>query len=257
MKPLIYFWDYRTVYIGSLPSTEPHRLASATLAVGLQGSFRVRNQELGLDEECRSALIPPGFLHETLYEDAVVAVISLEPESNDYPIAQQLMRREQQGCFFDIENEANVIETLITISETQPDVIESSHRLNSLLYVNVPELMEPKPIDKRIRKAMEIMRKDPARSHSLNSLADKVFLSSTRFTHLFKDETGVPIRRYRQWLRFRLAIQQITDGETMTVAAMQTGFTDSAHFTRAFRSMFGMKPSVIFRKSNPVTTFIS
>jgi len=104
---------------------------------------------------------------------------------------------------------------------------------------------------------MEIMREDPAQSHSLESLAEKVYLSATRFTHLFKDETGVPIRRYRQWLRFRQAIQQITAGETMTAAAMKSGFTDSAHFSRAFRSMFGMKPSVVFRKSNPVRTFIS
>jgi len=256
LHPLIYFWDHRTVYLGPLPSTEPHRLASAALAFGLQGPFRIRNQETGLDVECRSALIPPGFLHESLYEDAVVAVISLEPESNDYPIAQQLMRRQEQGCFFDVKNEGRAIQELLAIRESQPDAAESSHRINSLLYVDMPELMEPKPIDKRIRKAMEIMREDPAQSHSLESLADQVFLSSTRFTHLFKDETGVPIRRYRQWLRFRQAIQQITNGETMTVAAMQTGFTDSAHFSRAFRSMFGMKPSVIFRKSKPVITII-
>ncbi len=257
MQSVIYFWAHRTIYIGSLPSTEPHRLASAALAVGLYGPFRVRNQELGLDEECRSVLIPPGFLHETLYDEAEVAVISLEPESNDYPIARQLMCRQEKGCYFDVKNEDRVIHELLVIGETHPDAAESSHRLNSLLYVDVPELLEPKPIDKRIRKAMEIMREDPAQSHSLESLSGQVFLSSTRFTHLFKDETGVPIRRYRQWLRFRQAIQQITNGETMTVAAMQNGFTDSAHFSRAFRSMFGMKPSVIFRKTKPVTTIIS
>ena len=242
------------MYFGVLPSTEPHRLASAALVIGLRNSFRVQNDELGLDEECRSALIPPGFLHVSLFEDTEVAVISLEPESNDYPIAQQLMQREKQGCYFEIKGEGEAIKSLLEIAETTPDASVSSHCLNSILYVDTPEMMEPKPIDKRIRKAMEVMREDPAQSHSLESLAEKVFLSSTRFTHLFKDETGVPIRRYRQWLRFRLAIQQITNGETMTVAAIQTGFTDSAHFSRAFRSMFGLKPSVIFRKSNPVTT---
>lgn len=257
MQPLIYFWDHRTVYFGSLPSTEPHRLAAAALVVGLQGKFRVRNEENGLDVECRSTLIPPGYDHETLYEGQVVSVISLEPESNDYAIARQLMLREENGCYFDLKNEAQAIEEFNAIYREQPSGSDSSHRINSLLYVDVPELLEPKPIDKRIRKVMEIMREDPAQSHSLESLAEKVFLSATRFTHLFKDETGVPIRRYRQWLRFRQAIQRITEGETMTVAAIQTGFTDSAHFSRAFRSMFGMKPSVIFRKSRPVTTIIS
>jgi AraC-like DNA-binding protein len=254
---LIYFWDHRTVYIGKLPDIEEHRLASAALIVSLGSSFRIRNQELGLDETCRSALIPPGFSHETLYGGTPVGVISLEPESNDYAIARQLMKRKVSECYFDLKNESRAIEGMRSIYESQPDAVQSSHIMNSILYVDEPDLMEPKPIDKRIRKAMEIMREDPAQSHSLESLADSVFLSATRFTHLFKDETGVPIRRYRQWLRFRQAIQQITSGETMTAAAMQAGFTDSAHFSRAFRSMFGLKPSVVFRKSNPVRTFVS
>ena len=257
LQTLIYFWDHRTVYIGMLPDIEEHRLASAALVISIDGPFRIRNKELGIDESCRSVLIPPGFSHETLYDGSAVAAISLEPESNDYAIAKQLMQRRVSECYFDIKNEEKAIHDVQQIYQTQPGAAQSSHLLNSILYMDMPELMEPKPIDKRIRKAMEVMRDDPAESHSLESLAEMVHLSATRFTHLFKDETGVPIRRYRQWLRFRQAMQKITSGETMTVAAMQAGFTDSAHFSRAFRSMFGMKPSVVFRKSNPVRTFIS
>ena len=245
------------MYIGQLPDIDEHRLASAALIVSIGGEFKVRNQALGLDESCYSVLIPPGFSHETLYSGTPVAVISLEPESNDYAIAQQLMQRQISECFFNLKNEQKAVADMSGIYQTQPGAVQSSHVVNSILYVDEPDLLEPKPIDKRIRKAMEIMREDPAQSHSLESLAESVHLSATRFTHLFKDETGVPIRRYRQWLRFRQAIQQITNGETMTVAAMQAGFTDSAHFSRAFRSMFGLKPSVLFRKSNPVRTFIS
>jgi AraC-like DNA-binding protein len=257
LPSLIYFWDHRTVYIGKLPDVEEHRLASAALIISLESSFRIRNQELGLDEECMSAIIPPGFAHETLYGGTPVAIISLEPESNDYAIACQLMLRQVSECLFDLKNESRAINDMRTIYQYQPGAAQSSHIMNSILYTDEPAMLEPKPIDKRIRKAMETMREDPAQSHSLESLADSVFLSATRFTHLFKDETGVPIRRYRQWLRFRQAIQQITTGKTMTAAAMQAGFTDSAHFSRAFRSMFGLKPSVVFRKSNPVKTFIS
>ena len=256
-QSLIYFWDHRTVYIGMLPDIEEHRLASAALVISLDKPFTIRNKELNLEESCMSALIPPGFAHETLYDHTPVAVISLEPESNDYAIVCQLMQRQVSECLFDLKNEAGAIEDMRRIYQTHPGAAESSHIMNAILYVDEPDLLEPKPIDKRIRKAMEIMRENPAQSHSLESLADKVFLSATRFTHLFKDETGVPIRRYRQWLRFRQAIQQITSGETMTAAAMQAGFTDSAHFSRAFRSMFGLKPSVVFRKSNPVKTFVS
>ena len=254
-QSLIYFWDHRTVFIGPLPDIEEHRLASAALVISISEPFGIRNQSSGLNETCRSALIPPGFEHETLYGNAVVAVISLEPESNDYAIAKQLMKRQVTECYFDLKNEELAVNDMASIYKSQTDSAQSSHMVNAILYSEMPELLEPKPVDKRIRKAMEVMREDPAQSHSLESLADLVHLSATRFTHLFKDETGVPIRRYRQWLRFRQAIQRITSGETMTSAAIQAGFTDSAHFSRAFRSMFGMKPSVVFRKTSLLRTF--
>lgn len=256
MEALIYFWDHRTVFIGRLSDIKEHRLASAALAVGLEKDFRIYDTESDLDQTCRSVLIPPGFSHVTHYDDQIVAVISLEPESNDYSIVRQLMKKEITGCYFDLKNERDVIETMKAIYKKKLGASESSHQLNALLYIDEPDMLEPKPLDRRIRQAMETMKQNPAQSHSLEFLADNAYLSTTRFTHLFKDETGVPIRRYRQWLRFRQAIQLITSGETMTTAAVKAGFTDSAHFSRAFRSMFGIKPSVVFRKTRPVTLFI-
>ena len=244
------------MYLGSLPDVGKHRLAAAALIIGLQDNFRVINSKTGVSATCRTALIPPGCEHETCFDGKLVAVVFLEAESNDYGVVKQLMDRSEQNCLLHIKNEEKVIEVVNEICTNKPDANNTLHILNSLLYVDDPDLLEPKPIDKRIREVMGVMRADPSLSHSLQSLAKRVHLSPTRFTHLFKEETGVPIRRYRQWQRFKLAVQLISEGNTMSHAASVTGFTDSAHFSRAFRSMFGLKPSVLFRKTNDITTII-
>jgi AraC-like DNA-binding protein len=80
-------------------------------------------------------------------------------------------------------------------------------------------------------------------------LADNVSLSPTRLVHLFKEQTGVPIRRFRQWNRMKSVVEFVAAGQTLTAAALNAGFSDSAHLSRAFRNMFGIKPSFLFSRS--------
>ncbi len=54
---------------------------------------------------------------------------------------------------------------------------------------------------------------------------------------------AVPLRRYRLWRRMALAMLAVRDGGTLTQAAHAAGFASSAHFSTAFRRMFGIAPS--------------
>ena len=40
-----------------------------------------------------------------------------------------------------------------------------------------------------------------------------------------------------------VATRAIVAGESLTAAALDAGFSSSAHFSAAFREMFGMEPS--------------
>ena len=72
-------------------------------------------------------------------------------------------------------------------------------------------------------------------------------LSASRFLHLFKAETGVPLRRYRIWNRMGAAVRACGEGLSLTEAAHAAGFASSAHFSSAFREMFGMMPSDLLK----------
>lgn len=74
-------------------------------------------------------------------------------------------------------------------------------------------------------------------------LAEEVGISVSRLTHVFSDQIGVPIRSYARWMRLVTAVEHLARGRSITEAAHDAGFADAAHFTRTFRSMFGLSPS--------------
>ena len=73
-----------------------------------------------------------------------------------------------------------------------------------------------------------------------DTLARRVGLSPTRFSHWFVEQSGIPLRSYKKWLKLRLAMEALLDGQKPTHAAMQAGFSDLAHMSRAFSESFGL-----------------
>lgn len=70
--------------------------------------------------------------------------------------------------------------------------------------------------------------------------AAMVGLSPDRMSHLFVEQTGLAFRTYLLWLRLVRAVESFVAGASLTEAAHEAGFADSAHFSRTFRRMFGI-----------------
>ncbi|MFI7068160.1 helix-turn-helix domain-containing protein [Kribbella sp. NPDC050124] len=77
----------------------------------------------------------------------------------------------------------------------------------------------------------------------LPELAAAVGMSPSRLGHLFQEQLGLTFPVWRRWARLQHALSQVADGTTLTAAAHDSGFADSAHLTRACRAMFGITPS--------------
>jgi AraC-like DNA-binding protein len=80
------------------------------------------------------------------------------------------------------------------------------------------------------------------------SLADAVAvsqLSAGRLRHLFVEQTGLPFKTYVLWLRLQRAVERLAANASLTEAAHDAGFSDSAHFSRTFRRMFGVTPAAL------------
>ena len=102
-------------------------------------------------------------------------------------------------------------------------------------------------LDPRVGKVIASLRDSEDLRLSLESAARSVHLSPGRFAHLFKEEVGLPFRRYMLWRKVMRAMLAIGREPTLAAAAQHGDFADAAHLTRTFHQMFGIPPSVLMR----------
>jgi len=100
----------------------------------------------------------------------------------------------------------------------------------------------PSRLDPRIMETLYRLDAIRGRRPRVSELASHVALSPSRFSHLFRAQTGLPLRRYQLWLRLQQAVRAAGRGESLTTLAHAAGFADSAHLARTFRRMFGLAP---------------
>lgn len=102
-------------------------------------------------------------------------------------------------------------------------------------------------LDPRVGTVLTAIRDSEEMKMSLEAAAKKVHLSPGRFAHLFKEEVGLPFRRYLLWRKVTRAILAMGREQTLAAAAHRGDFADAAHLTRTFHQMFGLPPSVFMR----------
>jgi AraC family transcriptional regulator len=105
------------------------------------------------------------------------------------------------------------------------------------------ELSRAGLVDRRIRRAVELMHIKLAEDLSLDEIAAAAYLSPFHFARLFKKITGSAPHAYLAALRANRA--QVLLAETdlsVTEIASQVGYSSSSHFTKAFRTATGLTP---------------
>ena len=242
-------WGPRVLYLGPALGLTPHRNATAVLAVALDGTLEVADDPADANSEYRSArsvLIPPNTLHHLRIAGGRMAFLYVDPLSRDLAAVGARMKDVGPRAAFDLIDEAAVIEILTGLAAGHIAVRDGRQMLGELLGIGIRA-----DRDSRIAAALQRMRDEPHQSHSLTELGKFAGLSASRFLHLFKLETGVPLRRYRLWNRMAAAVGAFRDGASLTDAAHAAGFASSAHFSTAFRDMFGMMPSELVKALEP------
>ena len=243
-------WGPRELYLGPALGLTPHRNATGVLAMALDGELEVADDPADPNGEYRSArsvLVPPNTLHHLRIASGQMAFLYVDPLSRDLDALRERMQHITSRAAFDLVNETAAIEALTGLAEGRMAVRDGRQAIGELLGIGARA--EP---DARIAAALRRMRAEPHRSHSLAELGKCTGLSASRFLHLFKAETGVPLRRYRLWNRMGAAVGAFREGVSLTEAAYAAGFASSAHFSAAFRDMFGMTPSELLQTLEPV-----
>ncbi|GKS90278.1 AraC family transcriptional regulator [Acidovorax sp. SUPP2539] len=106
----------------------------------------------------------------------------------------------------------------------------------------------PAPMDPRVVRVLSRLQARAAEGAvPLQELAACAQLSPDRLTHLFREQTGLSIKRYLLWAKIRRAVHMLATARPLTDAALAGGFADSAHMSHAFQRCFGLPPSFLAR----------
>ena len=99
-------------------------------------------------------------------------------------------------------------------------------------------------VDWRVRKAIQLMRRDPCAGLSADRLAQEAGMSRANFFRVFESSTGVTPRVFLNVVRLELAVAAAVGSDvSFGDLSERLGFSAQAHFTRFFRDHAGVPPS--------------
>ena len=242
----ILFWSGGSLWIGH--SGEPtdfhsHHAVQIALSLAQDGiQFQCPDGEWNT---YNAAIIAAHQLHAFEARGKYVAMIFVEPESREGQALQQLCVADGIAPVAEgtLSGEVAAIFACYKNNVDDAELIAASRAVVARLTstINVPLM----PLDKRIKRAIDIMRERVGGTILLSDIADAAHLSPDRFRHLFVEETGIRFRPYVLWLRIEIALAAYAANKSLTEASHAGGFADSAHFSRTFKNMFGIAPSSI------------
>ena len=131
---------------------------------------------------------------------------------------------------------------------------ENYHKLHNVILdlVDIP-LLDTYISDCRIKETIESINSDITDGVLCSDIAKKVYLSESRFSHLFKEQTGMTFSAYLIYQRIISVYKDILNGKSITESAINAGFCSSSHFADINRRVFGLSASditknLIFKK---------
>ena len=96
----------------------------------------------------------------------------------------------------------------------------------------------------QLRRVTDYISAHSGANIRLQDLAALVDLSQSHFSHAFKAATGLPPHQFQLQERVRRGQAMLAAGaHSLTDIAVESGFSDQAHFTRVFRRIVGETPA--------------
>jgi len=224
--PSVWLWPGHALYAGPSLNLAPHSGSVWCLAVGVDGPLTVATKN-GATRTAHSVLIPPRLRHQLTCHGTGLVSCYLELTTDRADAV-----RHNFGEWHGKVGLSHVDEDRLLF--TPSDDENASH------WVDLVAPTAHRTIDSRIAAAARRIREDPAATISSGELAAGAGRSESRFLHLFRDELGTSLRRYRLWVRLTDAGTAIAAGDNLTTAAMKSGFASPSHLADRFKSTFGL-----------------
>ncbi|WP_232851540.1 AraC family transcriptional regulator [Nocardia acididurans] len=232
------------LYAGPALDLEPHSGSVWCFAVGVDHPFTIR---LGDADrfDTTTALIPPRTTHQLIAHGGRMIFAYLDPSSHRAQACRELMtdRTRAVGVGHTADQRLRELGATLLAATAAEIPIDGARSATETLGIAWLDLAAPalqQVMDARITEAVKIIHNDPAATVPAGELAAQAGLSESRFLHLFRQEAGTSLRRYRQWARLLHTATVFLAGHDLTRAATEAGFASPSHFADRFRITFGL-----------------
>jgi AraC-like DNA-binding protein len=240
-----YLWDGGFLALGrSEGIVPPHEHHAIQIVLTVEGTVRIRGAH-GDWRDARGVIVRPDVVHSYDGNGAVGAMLFVDPESTEGAWLRASLRDD-----ITVVPERRIATCAAELGRFVEHPLESLE-ISELVRHCVQALCAGAPpnrrLDERVTRVLAAIRHSDELRMSIEDAAAMAFLSPSRFAHLFKQQVGLPFRRYMLWRKLTRAILVIGRERTIATAAHEADFADAAHLTRTFYQMFGIPPSVMMR----------
>lgn len=231
--PIILLGPNSQIFIGPLGRGKTHTHAANVALVALEKPFLLRMKPGQEWKAHESTLISAGTPHELDPQKGWCAVIYSDIYAPRWQAMQPAPGQSPPAHLNASDELKSSLNRLVQAEALNTELInELGHVLEKSLGTTPQQF-----------NRMQLALRDQVREHDdldLNDLASAMHLSPSRVQHLLLNDLGVSYKRLQHWVRFRGATRKLEAMSTLTEVALESGFSDSSHFSNAFKAMFGV-----------------
>ena len=163
----------------------------------------------------------PTYLHLSLHDTPLLALIQ---------VLQQEADKTQSGAKSLIDSLVTVLFIYILRHGLQ------STQLNQGVFAGLQ--------DKRLSHVLAQLLSAPQQAWNMDSLAELAAMSRANFMRVFQQKIGMAPGKFLTQLRLQQAALLLNQSQKSVLAvALDVGYQSEAHFSKAFKSAYGMSPS--------------
>ena len=236
-------WDGGFIAVGQADGIVPtHEHHAIQINLAVEGRFGIRGRH-GDWRMTPGFIVRPDVVHTYNANGAVGALMFIDPESTE-GVWLKVSLRDDITSIPD-SRLAKCATELRKFIEHPLESLEIGALVRHCVYALCAGAPPNRRLDERVTKVLAAIRRRDDLRMSIEDAAALAFLSPSRFAHVFKQQVGLPFRRYMLWKKLSRAMLVIGRDETISTAAHEADFADAAHLTRTFYQMFGMPPSAL------------
>jgi AraC-like DNA-binding protein len=243
--PNWYLWDGGFAALGRSDGiVPPHEHHAIQIVLAADGTVGIHGKS-GHWRMASGVIVRPDVVHSYDGNGAAGVMIFVDPESAEGVWLKTSLR--EDITIVPPARIATCAAELRTFLESPLESVELGVLLRQCVHALCAGAPPTRRLDERVTRVLAAIRTSDELRISLDEAAAMAFLSPSRFAHLFKQQVGLPFRRYMLWRKLTRAMLVIGRQHTISTAAHEADFADAAHLTRTFYQMFGLPPSVMMR----------